>query len=337
MTVTNDNMTGPVENARRAVGDRDSGIWTHIEEMHRRSFAALSRLHEGVDSLVLTDFPDYENIGDSVIALGQAEFWRRAGIRLEGTYSWRTIASSVYESSVPVAIQGGGNFGGLYPQHSEHRYRLAERLRPDTLLIQEPQSVHFSSGADRADFASRMASRRELRLAVRDTASMQEVRDLVPDVILAPDSVHMLGRLDAPPPTRAVLYLLRRDDESALPPDAEAAAVDWPRMGFGDRLAQRMRRTVFEGAVTRKMNRSTPRWFADAETRLATGLALLSPGETIVTDRLHAMLVALQMGRRVIAIDNANGKLSSYARTWLDDLDAPLTFADSLSSAAEMV
>ncbi|MCR2785371.1 MULTISPECIES: polysaccharide pyruvyl transferase family protein [unclassified Microbacterium] len=327
-------MTIPIDNTREPLPRAGSDF---IDELQRRSFDALTQLHSGVESLVLTDFPDYANIGDSVIALGQAEFWRRAGIQVEATYSWGTIAPAVYDSATTVAIQGGGNFGGLYPQHSEHRYRLAERLRPDTLLIQEPQSVHFASESDRGQFARRMASRPQLRLAVRDTASLAEVRDLVADVTLAPDSVHMLGRLESAAPTREAVYLLRRDDESALPPGTGAAAVDWPAMTFADRLAQRLRRTFFEGAVTRTMNRSTERWFADAAKRLATGVALLSPGETIVTDRLHAMLIGLQMGRRVIAIDNANGKLTSYAGTWLEDLDLPLAFAADLPTAAEMV
>ena len=326
-------MTMPIENTR---GPWPSGS-DFIDVMQRRSSAALAALHDGVDSLVLTDFPDYENIGDSVIALGQAEFWRRAGIQVESAYSWGTISPKVYDSRIPVAIQGGGNFGGLYPQHSEHRYRLAERLRPETLLIQEPQSVHFASGADRDEFARRMAVRPGLRLAVRDTASLAAVRDLVPDAILAPDSVHMLGRLSAAAPTQQTVHLLRRDDESALPAGAGAKAVDWPAMTFADRLARRLRRTFLEGAVTRRMNRTTDRWFADAATRLATGVALLSPGETIVTDRLHAMLIGLQMGRRVIAIDNANGKLTSYAGTWLEDLDVPLSFAPDLPTATAMV
>ncbi|MDN3497303.1 polysaccharide pyruvyl transferase family protein [Planococcus sp. APC 4015] len=325
-------MTLPIENDLPRASQSDDAI----TELQRRSFHALSRLHHGVHRLVLTDFPDYANIGDSAIALGQREYWRQSGIVVEATYSWRTIAPRVYESSVPVAIQGGGNFGGLYPQHGEHRYRLAERLRSDTELIQEPQSVHFATDADRAEFAERMATRRRLRMAVRDHASLEAVGGLVEDVMLAPDSVHMLGRIESVPPSVPVVHLLRRDAESAAP-GHRADAVDWPDMTFADRLRTRVSRTVFEGAVTRTMNRSTERWFADASQRLATGVALLAPGETIVTDRLHAMLIALQMGRRVIAIDNANGKLTSYAATWLDDLDLPLAFAADVAAAAEMV
>jgi pyruvyl transferase EpsO len=324
-------VTLPVENSGPRPRPSDA-----IEELQRRSYAAMSELHRDVDRLVLTDFPDYENIGDSVIALGQAEFWRQAGIAVDATYSWRTISPRVYACEIPVAIQGGGNFGGLYPQHSEHRYRLAERLDPGTELIQEPQSVHFATEADRTAFATRMATRRRLRMAVRDRASLAAVADLVPHVVLAPDSVHMLGRLEAAPPTRDVVHLLRRDEESARPGHIETA-IDWPAMTFADRLRQRLHRTVFEGAVTRTMNRTTDRWFGDAAKRLATGIGLLAPGETVVTDRLHAMLIALQMGRRVIAIDNANGKLTSYAATWLDDLALPLTFAPDLSAAREMV
>lgn len=319
-------MTSPIENVPT------SGI-AYVDEMRRRSFAALSQLHEGVESLVLTDFPDYENIGDSVIALGQAEFWRLAGITVEETYSWLTISDRVYESSTTVAIQGGGNFGGLYPQHSEHRYRVAERLRPDTLLIQEPQSIHFANTADHEQFHERMATRRMLRLAVRDVASFETVAGDVDDVLLAPDSVHMLGALECAPPVQEAVYLWRNDNESALPSSIDVEGVDWPAMTFADRVRRRLHRTFTEGAVTRRMNRSTRNWFADASTRLAVGVALLEPGETIVTDRLHAMLMALQMGRRVIAIDNANGKLSSYAQTWFDGLDVPVTFVSDVAEA----
>lgn len=322
-------MTMPIENTR--------GDVRYIDELQRRSFDALSRLHAGVDALVLTDFPDYENIGDSVIALGQAEFWRRAGIRVESTYSWMTIDRRVYDSEVTVAIQGGGNFGGLYPQHSEHRYALSESLRADTLLIQEPQSVHFVSAGEREEFSRRMARRENLRLAVRDIASLAEVEGIVGEVFLAPDSVHMLGRLHGSAPTQEVVYLLRRDEESALGSSNGVPAIDWPAITFLDRVRQRVRRTVQEGAVTRTMNRASDRWFADAAYRLDVGVGLLAPGETVVTDRLHAMLIALQLGRRVIAIDNANGKLSSYAHTWFTDLDVPLAFAPDLDTARAMI
>ncbi|MBN9168485.1 MAG: hypothetical protein J0J11_00920, partial [Microbacterium sp.] len=139
-----------------------------VDAMAGDAVEALSRLHEGVRQVVFTDFPDHHNIGDAAIALGQLAFWRRAGIEVVMTYSWRTIGDGVFGSAIPVAIQGGGNVGGLYPVHGEHRFALAERLDPATLLIQEPQTIHFVTDADRESFATRLASREAFRLAVRD-------------------------------------------------------------------------------------------------------------------------------------------------------------------------
>lgn len=308
----------------------------YVEALQQRSRDALDELHRGVDGLVLTDFPDHGNIGDSAIVLGQQAYWREAGIEIRATYSWRTIRDEVYDSAFPVAIHGGGNFGGLYPTHGEHRYALAERLRADTLLIQEPQSVYFRTDADRDEFTARMARRPNLRIGVRDTRSFAQLSGLVDAVSLAPDSVHMLGHLPAPAPTRSHLLLLRRDDETALVGRGDAS-VDWPEMTTVDLIRRRLSRALREGAITASSHRSTPRWFDDAHARLALGISLLAPGETIITDRLHAMLIGLQMGRRVIAIDNANAKLTSYAETWFDGLDAPLEFAADVSEALTRV
>lgn len=305
----------------------------YVEALRQRSWDALAELHAGVEELVLTDFPDHGNIGDSAIVLGQQAYWEAAGITIRSTSSWRTISDDVYRSPVPVAIHGGGNFGGLYPAHGEHRYQLAERLRPDTLLIQEPQSVYFRTDEDRAEFARRMARRERLRIGVRDARSLATLTELAGTAVLAPDSVHMLGHLPAPAPTRSHLILLRRDDETALDPAHRAATVDWPETTTIDLVLRRLSRAVREGAFTAHASRRTPRWFADARRRLAVGISLLAPGETIVTDRLHAMLIGLQMGRRVIAIDNANAKLTSYAETWFDGLDAPVEFAHDVPDA----
>lgn len=70
---------------------------------------------------------------------------------------------------------------------------------------------------------------------------------------------------------------------------------------------------------------------------MARGVSVLSAGETIVTDRLHAMLIGLQMGRRVIAVDNNNHKLSAYASTWFTDLSLPLEFVGSLEEGVALV
>jgi pyruvyl transferase EpsO len=64
---------------------------------------------------------------------------------------------------------------------------------------------------------------------------------------------------------------------------------------------------------------------------------MLSLGETIVTDRLHGMLIGLQMGRSVVAIDNNNFKLTKYADTWFGATQPDVRFANSFEDAGRLV
>lgn len=311
---------------------------TFVSTMQSKSYSGLAQLHHDVEEIVFTDFPDHANVGDSAIALGQDAFWRDHGIAVKATYSVTTLPETVYDSLHTVAIHGGGNFGGLYPAMSEHRYRMAERLRANTTLIQLPQSVHFVSEAAKQEFARRMATREGLRIAVRDEHSKADLEELGFIADLVPDSVHMLGHLDSPDPESAVIVLARRDDESsgiALPPGV--VSVDWIRDPRSMTAATWLRWRARRWEATKSLgNHSPERWIRDAQSRMDRGVATLSWGRTIVTDRLHAMLIGLQMGRKVIAIDNNNQKLTRYAATWFGDTDPDVVFAPSFAAAIEL-
>ena len=309
---------------------------SYIETMQARARERFAVLHEGVSKVVLTDFPDYSNVGDSAIALGQRAYWRSAGIEVAEAFSAPLLASRVYQSAHPVVLNGGGSLGGLYGGIGEHRYRLAERLDPGQLLIQEPQSIHFVDDAARDEFARRMATRENLRVAVRDQPSVDAVSDFV-QPILAPDAVHHLGRIPAPAPTQPYVILARIDKESATG-DAIPESRDWPSDPLDLRVLWWLGwRTKQLPMLKSLLQRPVDAWFGRAERRFARGVQIIAPGEVVITDRLHAMLIGLQMGRRVVAIDNATGKLSAYAAAWFQDADAPVTFVKSFDEAIATV
>ncbi|WP_165901051.1 MULTISPECIES: polysaccharide pyruvyl transferase family protein [unclassified Curtobacterium] len=283
--------------------------------LREQTRSSLALLHSGIAEVVLTDFPDHGNIGDSAIALGQRRFWDDAGIRLTKVNSRSTLSRSTLDTKTTVVIHGGGNVGGLYPDADQHRYRLAENLRSETLLIQEPQTVHFTSPASQESFARRFAARPNTRLAVRDHRSAVAVRDMMSKVVMSPDAVHMLGSIEAPAPIAKVVTLLRRDGESAR---TLVDGSDWPRDPVDLDLLRWWSNRAHQVPPLKIFFRHAPRtWMSKAERRFQRGVRFLSQGETIVTDRLHAMLIGLQMGRQVIATDNNYGKLSAYAETWL--------------------
>ncbi|MBD8103537.1 polysaccharide pyruvyl transferase family protein [Plantibacter sp. CFBP 8775] len=299
---------------------------TYLETMRRRTEAAFTALHRGVSELHYTQFPDHKNSGDSAIALGQARFWREHGIAVRTTSSAGSMPERVRDSSIPVLIQGGGNLGGLYPVLSEARYDLAERLPADTLLIQAPQSVVFPTDADRRAFSRRFAARPNLRVAVRDRTSYDLLRDEVEDLTLSPDAVHLLGSISAPEPTQRRIVIARTDDETSGRL-AGSESADWPADPLDLRAHEWLGwRAAKHPALKPLMARDHEAWMRRAERRFTAAVRLISRGEEVVTDRLHAMLIALQMGRHVIAIDNNNRKLTRYAETWFGELQPSLRF-----------
>jgi pyruvyl transferase EpsO len=155
-------------------------------------------------------------------------------------------------------------------------------------------------------------------------------------VYLAPDAVHHLGRIFAPQPTQKILLLARRDQESSMNSQDEGS-VDWKRDDFELRWTSSLRwKSKYLGPFQSALNLPVSRWQRAAERRLSRGVNILSVGETIVTDRLHAMLIALQMGRRVIAVDNNNNKLTKYADTWFKDTNPDIKFTRDFSSAVKL-
>ncbi|OII34323.1 polysaccharide pyruvyl transferase family protein [Plantibacter sp. MMLR14_011] len=302
----------------------------YLETMRRRAETSFVELHRGVTELHYTQFPDHRNSGDSAISLGQARFWRAHGIDVRTTSSAGSMPERVRDASIPVLIQGGGNLGGLYPVLSEARYELAERLPADTLLIQAPQSVVFPTDADRRAFSRRFAARLNLRVAVRDQTSYDLLRDEVEDLSLSPDAVHLLGPISAPEPTQRRIVIARTDGESAGGLVGSESA-DWPADPLDLRAHEWLGWRAAKHPVLKPlMERDHAAWMRRAERRFDAAVRLIARGEEVVTDRLHAMLIGLQMGRRVVALDNNNGKLSNYAETWFGDLQPRLRFEHTI-------
>ena len=291
----------------------------YLEDMYKRASSGFSELHSGVTDLVLTDFPDHANVGDSAIFLGEHSFWQTNNIDVHSIYSLQVAKPSIYDSQVPVFIHGGGNLGDLYPIHNEHRYKLAENLRDDTLLVQYPQSVHFSTKEARLEFDSRMAKRSQLRIAVRDNESYKLLESSVSDLYLIPDAVHLLGKIPSAEPHKSKIRLLRQDSETTGSLNNNDAR-DWGGDGFLVAASWWLSwRSYNLGVGQAAFHRGNQWWLSRAEKRFLRGVELLASAEVVETDRLHAMLIALQLGRKVIVHDNAQGKISKYVKTWFTD------------------
>lgn len=313
---------------------QNSGYIEHMQTLARQSYR---NLFQGVQELVYVDFPDHPNVGDSAIALGQFAFFDYAAIKTASVYCIATLDDAVYESEIPVVIHGGGNIAGFFEGIDNHRNEMARCLNPRTLLIQAPQSVHFVTSEARDRFITEFASRTNLRMSVRDRTAANTLTGILDNAIVAPDAVHHLGSLASNPPQQRYIVLARTDRESK-DSSVPVGSKDWKKDNRGVAITSSIRwKGLHLGKFRKFLNPHVHQWRSVATSRLNRGIEILSEGEIIITDRLHAMLIGLQLGRRVIAVDNNNQKLTKYADAWFGQSQPDICFAKSFEEAVTLV
>jgi pyruvyl transferase EpsO len=274
--------------------------------------------------LALVDFPNHPNVGDSAIWLGEAE-WLRSNANVRryvcdlDTYDPRALRARLPEG--PILLHGGGNFGDLWPRHQRLREAVIRDF-PDRPVIQLPQTLHFDNPAALDDAARLFNAHEHFTLMVRDDRSLELAsRAFRATAVLCPDMAFCLA-LPPPPQQRpqGVVFLKRTDREapvslsSQVP--ADAVVVDWLDEWPSERWASRL----YKLAAIRYPNRFAaiaPRVVDGiAARRLVRGVRLLSTGQRVITDRLHAHILCLLLGIPHTVIDNSYGKLSSFIETW---------------------
>jgi pyruvyl transferase EpsO len=300
----------------------------------------LARLSKNLDiiaplirgEIVYLDYPVHSNIGDLLIWKGASVLLRRYRCRILGQYSKDNIvgvrARNQIERSKTICFHGGGNFGDLWPAYQLLREEIIQAY-PGKRIIIFPQSVRYDNSDALARSCKILRKHPDLHIFLRDRTSLATLdAHGVPNLRLCPDTAHaLLGKLAAPKPTQSNhFYLLRRDKEQGpLPPGINASdskVVDWDD-GFG-RAGWRaysvgLRINHADARHRNKLHASLV-WRVVSRFLIRRAIGLFAPYGTVVTNRLHAMILALLLGRKVIVYDNSYGKLSSYIHCWLNDL-----------------
>ena len=337
-----------------------------LAKIRGRTVEAFEALVPRGSHVAIVDAPNQRNVGDSLIWLGELAYLRTLGHRLRYVADLATYDASALRRSLPtggiVLIHGGGNFGDLWLGHQKFRERVADELQ-DFRVVQLPQSIYFED-AERAKLANRTIRRHtDFHVLVRDSLSVDRMKDLLPDVSYSycPDMAlgwDVPNRRTKPRKTADVLVLARADKEasSGLAQAAASwstvgrvAVTDWEPRGARSVAwtACRALSRVYKmyGKVRRKLP-FLPAGFVDRSFgHVITALArvnfsgaehLYRRTSYVVVDRLHAHVLAVLMGVPHTALDNNYGKVSSI----FDDYSgvfSTATYAQSPASALEIV
>ena len=272
------------------------------------------------------DVPVHRNAGDLFILAVTTRLLADLDCRIvfrTGLRDYRPTRAHrhVGRDAIVVGL-GGGNFGDDYPRYQGLRERIVADF-PDNRIVILPQTVHFADPSAREKALRQMAVHPDLRIGVRDPASLDAVSGIAAQVELLPDIVHALGETPGqaahvPPGGGGQRLLLRRDQEGRRP-DAPGHAVDWPEI-FPDLIGRvalaAAAMPLAPGGVNARLHEA---WSAYASDIYARACTWMTGAEHVVTDRLHAAIVARLVGRPVTLRDNGYGKLASYYETWWRD------------------
>jgi pyruvyl transferase EpsO len=286
----------------------------------------------GAERVAMLDFPHHDNVGDSAIWWGEILSLRRLGITVLHASDLPHYHADIVERlpcDVPLLLHGGGNLGDLWPQYQEFREHIATAF-PSRRFIQLPQSIHFTSLAREEQAARVMGAHANFTVLTRDRVSHAIARERMGlNAVLCPDAAFGIEPEHVTPrkrPAAAVFRLWRTDKEAWGARDTTSQAMgssDWLDEGCDWRsrvdlaIARRLNARV--ASSTLALRAAVVLYNHAAVSEVRRGGRILDQGELIITDRLHAVILSLLSGHRVVWSDNTYGKIERVLSTWLPD------------------
>lgn len=326
---------------------------TTVANIRSQSCDVLNKIFSPDEPVALLDHPSYFNAGDNLIYQGELSYLQAMEVDVSYVCSAHTYDREVLNREVPegtLLLQGGGNFGDRYHLHQQFREKLIPQHH-NRRIIQMPQSIEFRDEAALRRAQGVYGRHPDLTLLMRDRDSLEKATASFPDnrVIFCPDAAFgAAGLLASADPTHPVILLKRNDTESNYDPgslptslrseayqtDWHVSALDnfkwWPAF-YAGLLGHKIRpiRSSMYPALRRMLD-----WQASLVVRNA--VQIVSRGQVVVTDRLHAAIYAMLMGKPVVLVDNANRKISAAYRDYLGD-SPDVHLANDFDRAGEIV
>ncbi|NJL01474.1 MAG: polysaccharide polymerase [Spirulinaceae cyanobacterium SM2_1_0] len=335
---------------------------------------ALTPLHPLIPpgtTCALLDYPSYPNLGDHLIWLGAVLYLRDRHCHVAYTASVRDFDADQLDrclpADAPILLNGGGNFGDLWPRYQQFREAIAARY-PQRPLIVLPQTLYFTDTANLQRAAAEFNRHPNLTLCLRDRRSLAIARDAFTDcrLVLAPDmAFHLAGQPGFAPVAATrhrLLYLCRGDREQPTNTDPALLALlnltvaDWPTFGWWLGAADQPRRQQLAGLARNLWQRglTTPReWWARQQWQRASqpdfraiapparqiqswsfvhaGIYQFQQHRAVISNRLHGHILALLLEIPHIFLANSYHKNVAFYEAWTK-AQPHCEFADSLSA-----
>ena len=299
-----------------------------VQEAQRIQLQIYKELIGHYKKAILVGLSDNENKGDSAITTGEFEALKKlridvvyyCSIRSCGNFSKaKTVVSNVTEPVV-VLTSGGGDTC-IWKIPCQRREKLVQAF-PDREILVFPQSVKFDNIKAMKAHAAAM-KHPNITYLFRDHQSYNIFVDSglfqYKKAVLCPDAAIQIGMKQPPvEPTHDIVWLKRKDSESQysnmpkFPSNLSIIVEDW--MDIKSPRGKDIKETAYN--------------------KFMDGLKFLSRGKVIISDRLHAHILSVLLGKPNVMLDNSYKKVSSFHMTWTPSVDNVL-LASNTTDALE--
>jgi exopolysaccharide biosynthesis predicted pyruvyltransferase EpsI len=329
-----------------------------LDEVRAESLNVLGNLLRGQRKVALLDFPNHQNVGDSMIWLGEEQYLRDLHMRVAYVADVQRYSPELLNKRVPtgpILLHGGGNFGDLWPEFQDFREQVVRDF-PERQIIQLPQSIQFRDTQAAARANGVFGGHRGFHLLVRDLESFEKAQRLLPDVAVRfshdsalgwrpPVGERLRGR------TRLVV-LARQDHEKGLgiaelarsSLRADDVVIDWGLSGYPAVSWRLARMPLGLARVWPWLKRSSLFYpvVRSAYKRLANlngraGIRLFQTARGVATDRLHAHVLAVLLGLPHVIADNSYGKIGGVLRATTSSIGEHRLVTDQEEAEAAFV
>ena len=276
----------------------------------------LSQLvHDKNQKILLLNTPNYGNVGDSAITLGEMELLKDnfpshsiyEFSNIDIIFHLKKIEKYTAENDV-VIINGGGSIGSLWPLEHNRIMKILQTFKNHKIVI-GPQTIYFKKSDEGLlnDFIETIKGCKDLTILVREQNSFNFLESLnVPcKYQLVPDAaLYLKSKLLSPQRNDKVLLCLRKDHEKISGNNLIINLLKKLRIKFD------ITNTVVPQVVTKQGRKKFVQKKIDQ----------FSHYKMLITDRLHGMVLSALASTPCLAFDNLSKKVSGVNK-WMGHLD----------------
>ena len=263
--------------------------------------------------------PLHTNIGDSAIAYAQNIFLQKnigddykiVQVTSGEWARFRKVLGCIVRKKDIIMQHGGGNMGITWFNEEIERRRIIEQF-PNNKMIIFPQTIYYGDSEEgKKEFENSKKiynNHKDLHLIAREKVSYEIMKEAYQncDVILTPDIVLSMDKLNNPYKREGITFCFRRDAEKVLTPEDEKYIINEckkisDKVFYTDMISERA--VTKENRVDIIMDK-----FKDFQ-----------KSELVITDRLHGMVFCAISGTPCIVFGNYNQKVKGTYE-WIKDL-----------------